>query len=270
MRGQLKKAVILARGLGKRMRSADPGARLLPEQAAIADMGLKGMIPVGRPFLDYVLTGLADAGYCEVCLVIGPEHGILCEYYARQQLRRIALSYAIQAVPRGTADAVLSAQAFVGEDDFLVMNADNYYPVAALRTLRAMEEPGTVLFTYVGLIRKGEIPPDRVTAFACAEVKDDQLVRLAEKPDPGTHCAFADDALISMNLWRFTPAIFDHCRLVELSLRGEYELPEAVNRGLRHGLRLRAERCDLGVLDLSNRADVSAVARRLGNVKVRL
>ena len=67
------KAVILARGLGTRMRR-DEGVGLDREQSRAAAEGAKGMIPFGRPFLDYVLSSLADAGFREVCLVIGPEH----------------------------------------------------------------------------------------------------------------------------------------------------------------------------------------------------
>ena len=44
------------------MRRPAPGASISDEQADIADQGLKAMIPVGRPFLDYVLSSLADAG----------------------------------------------------------------------------------------------------------------------------------------------------------------------------------------------------------------
>ena len=57
-------AVVLARGLGSRT-----SVHLIRElnltvaQARAADAGLKAMMPVnGRPFLDYVLSALADAG----------------------------------------------------------------------------------------------------------------------------------------------------------------------------------------------------------------
>jgi peptide/nickel transport system permease protein len=53
------KAVILARGLGKRMRQTDDAASIDASQAAVADRGIKAMIPIGRPFLDYVLSALA-------------------------------------------------------------------------------------------------------------------------------------------------------------------------------------------------------------------
>ena len=75
-----RKAVVLARGLGKRMRRED-GTTLDRAQSSVAETGVKAMIPIGRPFLDYVLSALADAGYEEACLVIGPEHGAVRDYY---------------------------------------------------------------------------------------------------------------------------------------------------------------------------------------------
>lgn len=81
MPDSVTKAVLLARGLGKRMRLADPSARLANEQVAAADAGMKAMISVGRPFLDFVLSALADAGIRKACIVVGPEHTGIREYY---------------------------------------------------------------------------------------------------------------------------------------------------------------------------------------------
>ena len=67
-------AVILARGLGTRMRAASSGSSLDAKAAAVADTGVKALIPIGRPFLDHVLHDLAEAGVREAVLVIGPEH----------------------------------------------------------------------------------------------------------------------------------------------------------------------------------------------------
>ena len=56
--------VILARGLGTRMRKSDQSSTLDATQQAIADAGVKALIPVGgagRPFLDYVLSEAAEA-----------------------------------------------------------------------------------------------------------------------------------------------------------------------------------------------------------------
>ena len=75
MERYMDKAVILARGLGTRMRKEDGSADLTDRQAAVADIGVKAMIPIDRPFLDYVISALNDVGYRRICLVI-PLHKI--------------------------------------------------------------------------------------------------------------------------------------------------------------------------------------------------
>ena len=129
----MEKAVIMARGLGTRMRAANPQAELDSQQAAVASTGIKALMPIGRPFIDYALGALADAGYRRVCLIIGPEHDALREYCMRElDCQRLRVECAVQQEPRGTADAVLAAEEFAAEDPFTVVNSDNYYPVEAL------------------------------------------------------------------------------------------------------------------------------------------
>ena len=265
------RAVILARGLGKRMRQSDAGARLDPAQAEAAEQGVKAMIPIGRPFLDYVLSALADAGCAEACLVIGPEHGSVRDYYTVERPpRRIAVSFAIQEEPLGTADAVLAAEEFAARRDFLMINSDNYYPVGALRDLCELGEPGTTLFEREGLLRSSNIEPERVRAYSvCTVGPDGYLTGIVEKPDPETLAAAGPNPLVSMNCWRFSEAIFGACRDTPLSPRGEKELPRAVTEGVSSGrLRLRVLRRSDGVLDLSRRADVASVAEGLRGIRV--
>ena len=268
MANEITKAVVLARGLGKRMRQVVTDVALDRDQAAMADSGTKAMILIGRPFLDYLVSGLADAGYRGICLVIGNEHMFIRQHYDSQRLRRVKVEYAIQSEPRGTADAVLAAQQFAGKDEFLVMNSDNYYPVEVLRRLRGFDGPGTILFDAEGLVRNSNISSERLASYAYAETRHGYLYDLHEKPE--SEKSRPPTALISMNLWRFSPEIFQHCRRVEQSVRGEYELPHAVARAIQHGMRIRVETSDQGVLDLSQRADVPAVAARLRSLEVKL
>ncbi len=129
------------------MKKQDGTAHLNAAQTAAADTGIKAMIPIKRPFLDYVLSGLADAGYTEVCLVIGPEHGAIREYYeVKSPPVRVRVSFAIQQEPKGSADAMLAAETFAGDDEFLMINSDNFYPQSALLGLRNLGEPGVALF----------------------------------------------------------------------------------------------------------------------------
>ena len=266
-------AVILARGLGTRMRRADAGAMLGEHQARVADTGVKAMIPIGRPFLDYVLSGLADAGLSDVCLVIGPEHDAVREYYGGVTApSRVRVSFAVQAKPLGTADAVASASDAVGSRDFLVLNSDNYYPVEAYRALAALDGPGLVAFEREAMIRDSNVPADRVSQFAVVRIGDDgSMADVIEKPDSATLAAFGSEVYLSMNCWRFNTSVLEACRRVPLSARGERELTDAVRLARTEaGTRFRVVRMKAGVLDLSSRGDIAGVAARLSGVEVRL
>lgn len=253
-----------------RQRSAD--AALAPDQEAVADSGLKAMIPVGRPFLDYVLSALADAGYQHVCLVIGPEHAAVREYYTREvEPRRIRVSFAEQAQPLGTADAVLAAEQWVGTTPFIVINADNYYPVSALAALRTAQAPALIGFEAGALVREGNITPERIAAYALLDVAaDGTLRRIVEKPGLQATVRLEDGAYVSMTCWLFDAAIFNACRRVERSARGELELPSAIQLLIDDGARFTVLPAQAPVLDLSRRDDIPAVSAQLAGVDVRL
>ena len=99
--------------------------------------------------------------------------------------------------------------------------------------------------------------------------RDGYLMRIVEKPGRAYYDAAGPDALVSMNAWRFDPRIFDACRDVPVSSRGEYELPEAVGVALSRGVRFKTFRACGPVLDLSRRSDVTLVSRRLAGAHPR-
>ena len=265
-------AVILARGLGSRMRRESPSApvALSAEQEAAADVGAKGMMPLsGRPFLDYVISALADAGITDVVLVIGPEHDAIREYYSTTAVpSRVTVRFAIQAEPRGTADAVRSARDAVGDASFLSLNSDNYYPSAAYSALIGLGGGGLVAFDADTLVRDGGIEAERVLRYALLDTDDDGWLReIREKPAADDSLARRAERWVSMNLWSFTPVIFEACARITPSPRGELELADAVMLSMRElGARYRVVPMRAGVLDLSSRADVAFVASRLARV----
>ena len=269
------KAVLLARGLGSRMKQAGDGAALSREQASAAAAGAKGMMPVGdsgsRPFLDFVLSALADAGCTEVCFIVAPDHAAIRNYYANAgRPTRLAICYAVQATADGTAHAVSSAQDFAGRDPFLVLNSDNLYPAPVLRQLAELDGPGLPAFERDSLIRDSGFPADRVAGFAALEVDAAGiLTRIVEKPGREYYDTAGAQALISMNVWRFDHRIFDACRDVPQSVRGEYELPEAVGLAASRGVAFQTFRASGAVLDLSRRSDVALVSARLAGVEAR-
>ena len=273
------RAIVLARGLGTRMRAPDLSVQLTPEQQRAADAGVKAMMPLnGRPFLDFILSSLADAGIRLVALVVAPDHEALRRYYEiGAPPTRIRLDFVVQPEALGTANAVLVAEAWVAGNAFLAMNADNLYPVQALKDLASLSEPGLPAFESDELVESGNIPPERIRSFAILDV-DEQgyLVGIVEKPkqvlppEDGSHFGSVwlpplGGRLISMNCWRFDERIFHVCREVPKSERGEFELPEAVGLAVRQGVKFKTFPARGPVLDLSTRADAADVARRLAS-----
>ena len=269
----MNKVVILARGLGKRMRAAQTEVELSADQQAAAEAGSKAMMPVGRPFLDYVLNALADAGYTRICLVIGPGHSAIREYYTETiTCRRLEIDFAIQPEPNGTADAVLAAEAFVDGDSFATLNSDNLYPADALGGLRDLSEPGLAVFEREQLIKHGNVPADRIASFAVVETDArGYLRRVVEKPEQHVIDALAPAVGVSMNCWRFDARIFEACRAIPLSPRGELEIPAAVQHAIDNmTVPFRVLYYESGVLDLTGQTDVAGIAKRVEGISVDL
>ena len=265
-------AVILARGLGSRMRRAEAAVALDAAQSRAADEGHKGMMPtLGRPFLDFVLSALADGGITDVTLVVAPEHAAMRDHYERESPPvRVRLQWAVQQDPRGTADAVLSARDAVRDAPFLVLNSDNYYPVASIAALGALGGAGLVAFEGEALVHGGNIERERLMQFALLDIDgEDRLRDIVEKPAADHPLAQQAERWVSMNLWSFTPRFFEACARVTPSVRGELELQAAVMIAVRElGEVFRVVRSHAGVLDLSRRADVATIAEHLRGVRV--
>jgi dTDP-glucose pyrophosphorylase len=272
----MDKAVILAAGLGTRMRKAEEGAALSSEQEKIAATGVKALIPIAtgsgeaRPFLDYSLTALADAGYKRVCMVIGPTHSQIVDYYTKTAPgKRLSIEFATQQKPLGTADAVHAAERFAGDDHFLMINSDNYYPPEALEGLRKLSSQGVALFHRDAMLR-GNIAADRISKFSAVESDArGRMTRIHEKPDEQTLARLGDEIYVSMNCWRFGPAIFQACKSIKPSPRGEYEVTDAAQYTIDvlHQP-IAAVKLKVPVLDMSSRSDVQSIVEKLGAVKV--
>jgi dTDP-glucose pyrophosphorylase len=255
------------------MRRADASVALDALQTHAADAGVKGMIPIGRPFLDYVISALADAGVTDVCLVIGPEHQRIRDYYGGEvELERVRVHFATQAEPLGSADAVLAVESYADGEHILAVNSDNYYPVASLRALAELCAAGVSAFEPDELVRLGNIDATRVKNYAFVEVDDDgMLVRIVEKPDARTSPKLGPALLVGMNSWSLPPEIYRACRSIAPSRRGELDLPDAVQFARDQlGVPFHVLVSHEAVLDLSTRADIASVARLLSHVDPRL
>jgi len=257
------RAVVLAAGLGTRMRRGSEAAGLSGANLEAARQGLKGLIRLnGRPFLDYQIQRLIEAGCDEICLVLAPTRTPLHERYERlaERLTDTRLAFAVQAEPLGTADALLAAEEFAAGEPFLLLNSDNLYPLEALRRLLSGPAPALVAFERSGIVRSN-IAPERIAEMAIVTgYEEGVLTDIIEKPGRAERDRFPE-APLSMNCWHFTTGMFAACRSIEPHQeRGELEIPTAVLHGIREmGMTFRIVRSDQPVFDMTGTADIPSL-----------
>lgn len=106
-------AIVLAGGLGTRLREAVPG---LP----------KVMAPIGgRPFLDLLLRSLQMKGITRVILSLGYKAECITHYLLQNPLG-MELAYEIEHTALGTGGAIAAALRHAKSDHVLVFNGDTY------------------------------------------------------------------------------------------------------------------------------------------------
>lgn len=109
-------AIILAGGLGTRLRSVVPD---LP----------KPMAPIGnRPFLSYIFDYLHKQGVSRVILSTGYKHEVI-EAYFGNQYKDISIYYSIENQPLGTGGAIKQALDLTCENEVFILNGDTFFHV---------------------------------------------------------------------------------------------------------------------------------------------
>jgi dTDP-glucose pyrophosphorylase len=249
--------MVLARGLGTRMQKQVDGLALDDQTARLANEGAKGLIPIGRPFLDHVLQALMDGGVRHVCLIVPPGTSAFRRYYeaVAEALTQGSLRFAVQDEPLGTADAVAAGKDWAGDRPFMIFNSDNFYDPATVAALASAPAPAKRIHRFAVL----DIGPDR------------HLRRIVEKPENPDAYARGGRLYVSMNCFLFTPDIFTACASIDADpVRQEYELPAAVQYTIdKMDLTYQAVLSNEGVLDLTGRADIDPVRERLADHQVR-
>jgi glucose-1-phosphate thymidylyltransferase len=268
------RAMILARGLGTRMQKEVEGLKLDAQTAKLASQGAKGLISVGRPFLDHTLQALLEAGVKDFCLVAPPGASAIRRYYeavAASLPADCRIDFAAQEQPLGTANAVLAGEDWGKRGNFMVFNSDNFYPPRAVRELACTSAPATTAFEREALIARSNIPADRIRRFAVMDIDQEGFLRrILEKPENPQQYARDGKLYVSMNCFLFTPDILRACREIPVNpIRKEYELPTAVQLTIdTYGLKYAAVSSAEGVLDLTGRDDIEPVRKMLAGHKV--
>ena len=170
----------------------------------------KPMLPVaGRPLVATVADAAIRAGASEIVLTVGYEADQIRSYFG-EEYDGVPVRYATQTEQRGTADAVAAARDHI-RGDFAVLNGDNLYDPATLRSL--FETEAGVACTRV------ESPSN----YGVLSTDGGYVTEVLEKPaDPPTNLANAGAYVFPES----TQAHLD----APLSERGERELTDVLQR----------------------------------------
>jgi dTDP-glucose pyrophosphorylase len=209
--GKIDKAVLLAAGRGTRMREL---TNELP----------KPMIVVrGKPVLRHIVDGLRAAGVKRFLVVVGYRADVVRGYFGDE------VEYVTQEVQDGTGRVVDLAKQFVGESPFVLSYGDilvdprNYNSIVDLA-----DDVGAIVS-----VKRDEDVSKGGAVFVNEQM---ELVDLREKPLPNEPTS----PWYNAGLYAFRPSIFEFTARLKPSLRGEYELTDAIREMAQSDKRVKA------------------------------
>jgi len=212
------KGIILAGGAG---------TRLYPLTKSVS----KQILPIyDKPMIYYPLSVLLLAGIRDILIISTPRDIVVYEELLGDGGNiGVKLTYAIQELPRGLADAFIVGEKFIGKDQVCLILGDNiFYGQSFSDILRkaAERETGATIFGYYV-----KNPSD----FGVVEFnKDGSVIGIEEKPlKPKSNYAVP-------GLYFYDNNVVEIAKNVKPSARGEIEITSVNNEYLRRG-QLRVE-----------------------------
>lgn len=189
--------------------SGGKGSRLMP----CTNVTSKGLLPVyNRPMIYYPLNTLLRAGIREILIIISPDHS---DHYQKLlgdgQEFGCQITYAIQAEPRGIADAFIIGEEFIGQDNVTLILGDNLFVDDMSEAIKSFRN-GARIFA------KPVPDPER---FGVVEIDNQgQAISIEEKPlQPKSN-------LCITGLYIYDKQVVEVAKGITLSERGELEVTD--------------------------------------------
>lgn len=197
--------------------AAGKGSRLHP----ITTKRSKAMLPVlGKPIVERVLESIRRSGVRDFILVVSREDKEIVRYFEEECQLDADIRFVIQEERLGMANALACAAPFIHED-FVLSSCDNLVaPRHVGDLIRAWQIDGPM----ESLISLRRVDRSEVSKVGIVVLEGNRVVRIVEKPRPDQ----APSNIASLPLYIFTPRILEYLPQVSLSVRGEYELQDAI------------------------------------------
>lgn len=220
--------VVMAAGMGSRyggLKQVDPVG---PQGEMIIHYSVYDALRAGFEQVVFVIRQeIAETFREHVGCVIEPHADVRYVYQELDQLPAGVVVPAGRRKPWGTAHAVLSAQAAV-HTPFAVINADDFYGATAYTAMaghlrQAADRAGQFDIAMIGYpLRNTLSEHGHVARGVCELTPDGDLVSIQERTriqafedgikywdEPAGWVTLAPETVVSMNVWGFTPGIFE-------------------------------------------------------------
>jgi len=202
----------------------------------------KPMLEVeGKPILRHIVDGIIAAGVREICIITGFRAEVIENYFGDGSNFGAEIQYSRQVVQDGTGKAPELAKVFVGQEPFLLTYGDILVKPEIYREMLARFSEDA--FDGVITVTPGQDVTKGGLNFFCDQFCLKQVV---EKPNASQIEHYTSQGLIRPNepvwynagIYIFKPVIFEFTAKLQKSLRGEYELTEAINNMCAAGFKL--------------------------------
>ena len=204
----------------------------------------------GRPLLTHVFETLLAADVAELVVVVGYEMDAIVSHYG-DAFRGVPITYVHQRERRGLGHAVLRAEPHV-DGQFVVLNGDNVFDGSIRPAIECARQEGTDAAVLVE-----DATREEATRTGVVETAEGRVTGIVEKPDE------PPSRLVTTGCYALPEEVFDACRLLRPSERGEYELSAAVDLLARAGAVVEPVRLDGWRCNVNTPEDVERVERRL-------
>jgi NDP-sugar pyrophosphorylase family protein len=204
-------AVLLAAGRGTRMGSLT--ARCPKPLLTVA----------GRPLIEHIVSGFAAAGIRELVIVTGYLGEQIEDALADGSRLEVRITFRRQARAEGTAQALLLARDCLHGEPFAVSWGDILVQPEFYVTLcrRFRERPCDALLA----LNEVDDPWQGAAVYIDGDKQcGGRVTRIVEKPPRGSSTTPWNNA----GIFVFDPILLDYAERLAPSLRGEYELPQAI------------------------------------------